>query len=303
MKPDYLTDALGSVTATMNQSAAIVNTYRYKPYGGLLAKTGVGADPAFGWVGSQGYRQTTKKYSDVYVRARHDDTTSGRWTSKDSAPEIGQEFQRYIYANQAVTVLRDPSGLIPTYGPGCESIRADISIMCHNLQFMKDKGMADKVNACMKSSIGKKPIRCAPYTDDISWCLYRLCTGNGLTISCNDPNICRIPNVCAYASCIKMDPPPNETCTITFCIPYATTPDCNDYGGNEQQQPIPFLLVHELLHCCGVTHGTRPWGKPDLEDVPNGWQCNDILSCCIHSVLYNGDPKKCKRHTYPGFPK
>src|SRR5512135_3227648 len=73
-RTDYLTDALGNVTATLNQSGAVVNTYRYKPYGAQLAKTGVGADPAFRWVGGQGYRQTGKKYSDVYVRARHYDT-------------------------------------------------------------------------------------------------------------------------------------------------------------------------------------------------------------------------------------
>src|ERR1041385_4253655 len=80
---DYLTDALGSVTATLNQSAQVVNTYRYKPYGAQLAKTGVGADPAFRWVGQHGYRQTGKKWSDVYARARHNDTLSGRWTTKD----------------------------------------------------------------------------------------------------------------------------------------------------------------------------------------------------------------------------
>src|SRR5712691_9916559 len=72
---DYLTDALGSVTATANQSAQVVNTYRYKPYGAQLAKTGVGADPSFRWVGSQGYRRTGTKWSDVYVRARHYDTS------------------------------------------------------------------------------------------------------------------------------------------------------------------------------------------------------------------------------------
>ena len=80
---DYLTDALGSVTATMDQNAQVVNTYRYKPYGALLSKTGAGADPSFQWVGSQGYRQTGKKYSDVYVRARHYDTVTGRWTTRD----------------------------------------------------------------------------------------------------------------------------------------------------------------------------------------------------------------------------
>ncbi|HLV81065.1 MAG TPA: hypothetical protein VKT32_12325 [Chthonomonadaceae bacterium] len=59
---DYLTDALGSVTATVNQNAQVVNTYRYKPYGALLAKTGIGTDPAFQWVGTQGYRQTGRSY-------------------------------------------------------------------------------------------------------------------------------------------------------------------------------------------------------------------------------------------------
>src|SRR5437879_6375036 len=77
---DYLTDALGSVTATLNQSAAVVNTYRYKPFGAQLAKTGVGADPAFRWVGQQGYKQTGKKWSDVYIRARHYNSLNGLWT-------------------------------------------------------------------------------------------------------------------------------------------------------------------------------------------------------------------------------
>src|SRR5580658_1503028 len=80
---DYLTDALGSITATVNQSAQVVNTYRYKPYGALLAKTGTGADPAFGWNGSHGYRPTLTKFCDFYVRARHDDSTTGRWGTLD----------------------------------------------------------------------------------------------------------------------------------------------------------------------------------------------------------------------------
>ena len=48
----YMTDALGSVTGTI-QNGAVVNTYRYNPYGSLLAKTGpVRADPKFMWTGS-----------------------------------------------------------------------------------------------------------------------------------------------------------------------------------------------------------------------------------------------------------
>src|ERR1043166_313193 len=76
---DYLTDMLGSVTATVNQSAQVVNTYRNKPYGTQLAKTGVGADPAFLWNGSSGYRQTGNRVSEDYVGARHYSSTTGEW--------------------------------------------------------------------------------------------------------------------------------------------------------------------------------------------------------------------------------
>jgi hypothetical protein len=34
IRTDYLTDALGSVTATVNPSGQVVNRYTYKPYGG-----------------------------------------------------------------------------------------------------------------------------------------------------------------------------------------------------------------------------------------------------------------------------
>src|SRR5579872_4072050 len=108
---DYLTDALGNVTATVNQSGQVVNTYKYKPYGALLQKTGTGPDPSFQWVGSQGYRQTGKKYSDVYVRARHYDTLNGRWTSKDPIGLAGGDWNQYRYVANNPFVMADPSGL------------------------------------------------------------------------------------------------------------------------------------------------------------------------------------------------
>jgi len=127
-RTDYLTDALGNVTATLNQSGQVVNTYRYKPYGAQLAKTGVGADPAFRWVGSQGYRQTGKKYSDVYVRARHYDSLSARWTTKDPLNEIlvrmatalsksprtrfPNAAPSYVYVSSRPSLRTDSSGLL-----------------------------------------------------------------------------------------------------------------------------------------------------------------------------------------------
>jgi YD repeat-containing protein len=80
---DYMRDALGNVTGTLDQNAQVINRYRYKPYGELLAKTGTGPDPKFRWVGSWGYRHTSKRFSDVYVRARHYSSQLAQWTTVD----------------------------------------------------------------------------------------------------------------------------------------------------------------------------------------------------------------------------
>jgi len=111
---DYLTDGLGSVTATLDQSAQVVNTYRYKPYGTQLAKTGTGADPAYTWVGTQGYRQTGRKFSDIYVRARHYSASTARWITKVRLEEQLDGEHSYGYGmNNPVTYV-DPSGLTPS---------------------------------------------------------------------------------------------------------------------------------------------------------------------------------------------
>ena len=108
---DYITDALGSVTATVNQNAQVVNTYRYKPFGGLLAKTGTGPDPAFGWVGTKGYRPTKQNFSDFYVRARHYDSATGRWPNVDPIGLYGGGPNFYIYVNGSPNSDIDPTGL------------------------------------------------------------------------------------------------------------------------------------------------------------------------------------------------
>ncbi|MCW5944133.1 MAG: hypothetical protein KIS66_18045 [Fimbriimonadaceae bacterium] len=83
VRTDYLTDALGSVTATVDQSQNVLNTYRYKPYGGLLAKTGSSPDPRFLWTGDTGSRTTGLAYSEQYNRARHYGSMQAGWTSVD----------------------------------------------------------------------------------------------------------------------------------------------------------------------------------------------------------------------------
>jgi RHS repeat-associated protein len=134
VRTDYLTDALGSVTATVNPSAQVINRYTYKPYGGLLAKTGVGADPVNQWVGSLGYRQTGKKYSDVYVRARHYDTLNGRWTSKDPIGFGGGDWNLFRYVRNSILDATDPSGKLHL-GKSCIDPVPGVDCACTALRY------------------------------------------------------------------------------------------------------------------------------------------------------------------------
>jgi len=108
VRTSYLTDALGSITATVNSSQAVVNTYRWKPFGERLAKTGAGADPTLGWVGAYGYRRTQRSRSEYYMLARHYDSIGGRWTTVDP---LWPEELAYLYCGTNPIARLDPSGL------------------------------------------------------------------------------------------------------------------------------------------------------------------------------------------------
>jgi len=103
---DYLTDALGSVVATVDQTLTTKSAARYKPYGADLATTGTQA--SFGWVGCPGYRRTGRPHSDIYIRRRHPGTLEGRWTTVDP---IWPFESAYIYVASEPISFADPTGL------------------------------------------------------------------------------------------------------------------------------------------------------------------------------------------------
>ena len=103
---DYVTDALGSVITTVDQTLTVKSTARYKPYGATLAQTGT--QPMYGWVGSPGYRRTSLPHTDIYVRKRHPSTVEGCWTSVDPSSPFEKT---YICAKATPTVMVDPTGL------------------------------------------------------------------------------------------------------------------------------------------------------------------------------------------------
>jgi len=111
---DYLTDGLGSVIATVDQTLTTKSTARYKPYGADLATTGTQA--SFGWVGASGYRRTGRAHSDIYVSKRHDASVEGRWTTPDP---LWPDESPYSYVNAWPTTWIDPSGQQPGSMSGC----------------------------------------------------------------------------------------------------------------------------------------------------------------------------------------
>lgn len=105
----YKTDALGSVVATSSSTGSIANTYRFKPYGGQLAKTGTAADPAFTYLGAQGVRQTDLAFAETYNRRRHYGTQTASFSCVAS---FWPRERPYNYALSSPLTLGDVNGLI-----------------------------------------------------------------------------------------------------------------------------------------------------------------------------------------------
>ncbi len=115
----YITDHLGNVHAVTDDSGNVVESYRYSPYGKVLAifdengntisKTQIGNRILF-----QGreYDWDTGFY---YFRARWYDPDTGRWLSKDPIG-INGGLNQYVFCGNNPVMFRDPLGL-------CEGIK------------------------------------------------------------------------------------------------------------------------------------------------------------------------------------
>jgi RHS repeat-associated protein len=105
----YLTDRLGSIVGLTDSSGAVVQTYKYEPYGLLRSSTGSVSNP-FRFAG--GYR-TGSGFGEMYkFGARNYNPVLGRWTQPDPIDQAGdlQEGNRYVYAAADPVDLTDPTG-------------------------------------------------------------------------------------------------------------------------------------------------------------------------------------------------
>ena len=161
-RKDFLTDALGSVTAEVEQTGA-TKTFdgRYKPYGGDLSSTGTRG--SYGWVGTWGYRGTGLAASSHYVRARHYSLASAIWTTIDSQ---WPREKAYNYVNDRVTVMIDQLGL-----QGCNPLDKWMSDFESHLRKLRERYFPDP------PSTGKGERRYNPTINPITF-KYGNCCGN-----------------------------------------------------------------------------------------------------------------------------
>ncbi len=108
-RKDFLTDALGSVTAEVDQTGN-TKTFdgRYKPYGGDFSSIGIRG--SFGWVGAWGYKDTGLTYVSHYIRSRHYSKSSGSWSSADL---LWPMEKAYVYVNGRAVAMMDYFGAFP----------------------------------------------------------------------------------------------------------------------------------------------------------------------------------------------
>ncbi len=100
----FVTDALGSVYAAVQEDGTVAHKASYDAYG---AKTETGATSTpWGYTGRRHDAGTGLQYS----RARYYEPTTGRFLAKDRAPRSPGFSAPYGYGEGIPTMLRDPSG-------------------------------------------------------------------------------------------------------------------------------------------------------------------------------------------------
>jgi RHS repeat-associated protein len=275
VRKDFLTDHLGSITAEIDQTQTRTYDTRYSAYGRNNWSTGTGC--GFGWVGSYGYRETGLFHMSHYVRARHYSYLTGSWSTVDP---LWPDESAYGYVGGRAVFGSDPNGK----GPIKDAVEAVCASALKLLNGKDSSDLWDRINSCMsEGGEGCKPINLKTVN-----CLVSIaCGGGGSSPGPEivfDPKECCIANKkgghaddCAW---VEVNPKPGGGSSFGKCLSGASGrprinvckatlgPLCDPF--NTPRAP-EITIMHEILHCCGVPHGSQP--------PPN--TCNNRMACCI----------------------
>jgi hypothetical protein len=108
---EYGLDALGSVTSSRNASGAVVNNYRYKPYGQMLAGFTPGQSGYFLFGGGLNYEFLNRQGAEISAGMRIFSYMTANWTTRDPMWTAGFFGNYFVYADGNPSSRIDPSGL------------------------------------------------------------------------------------------------------------------------------------------------------------------------------------------------
>jgi RHS repeat-associated protein len=274
VQTNYLCDALGSVVATTDSTATILDTFRYKPYGMLLSATSADSKVRFQWIGSRGYRYLNRH--EHYVRGRHLVPTIASWTTID---RFWPAFQAYVYASSSPTVFTDPTGQFITVDE-CDCTKCVGSIPMHVPPLYPFQPRVDDI--CRRARKCWKSSRCR---ENLAQCIKGCCYDSpdsilaGIVTGCNSPTYeihiecswdikCLLP-ICAHSG------GGTDRCNIEICSTLSRKNcDCLPGGGSyyercrwpscaaDPDQPsLTNTILHEMAHCAGYGGDTECNGK------------------------------------------
>jgi RHS repeat-associated protein len=269
-RKDFLQDALGSVTAEVDQTGN-TKTFsgRYQPYGGTLSTTG--SKGLFGWVGTRGYRETGLSASSHYIRARHYSKTSGTWTTIDP---LWPRHGTYGYAGERVTASIDSSGLAPCFnvdkdcakfGAPYDKYEKQVRNSCDMLvNCYKENSCNHKLRKCFTKhkcwpGLLEDMIKKCDGTHCVDiWCCKKNCCGGLFGSGCDGG-----PYALTYKGTNL------KNCGIGLC------PDFDELSESRKNS----IFLHEISHCSG----TPDW---DTEDDKSFEDCHGLsIEKCFEEIL------------------
>ncbi|RYG38344.1 hypothetical protein EON81_03920 [bacterium] len=286
VRTDYLTDALGSVTATVTDSAVVENTYRHKPYGERLSKTGTGVDPRFLWTGDTGSRSTGASHAEQYNRARHYGSEQATWTSVDT---LWPSESAYGYVKANPTTKRDPGGMQeeekpPKFKGNCAggiytdaSFKTMVYDLCKKINSITYPSSAIfNINKCIKLSVmahNRKhtpKIECQGITRNRVACLQTWCSKEGI-VDCG-PIFGGAAGHCPGTPWRYSYDRNNPSDTIEI----DPTKKGKAYYSSTGAVGPRSVLIHELMHACGQQHNSSVAALG----------CPNIQACCIRKWFF-----------------
>ena len=249
-------NSLGSVTSTFSSSGTLENTYLYSPFGIQTSRTGGSTDPAFTWVGGEGYRSTGRQYSETYVRSRHYSHQFAGWTAADRL--FTRTNRKYVYCINNPVTLVDPLGLSPClhFDPTNCKWKPDAVKVCDAIVCCNKNASCRKKMELAWTLEGESPAAAKREVD----CMVKHCDGTYcINVTCHN--------------CTKCDRGHSRACAWTKQGTFATS--CSIYICMEHMGLMtaawwcPFNLkwIHEITHCCGSNDVSTGAPPPDADGI------------------------------------